>query len=85
MVTIHDVREARSRIAGRVHQTPIFGSSTIAARAGIARFELKCESVQKTGSFKVRGVLNTLSQLSEEARGRGVVTVSAGNHAQAMA
>ena len=85
MVTVHDMHEARARIAGRVHQTPLIGSSTIAARIGAARFELKCESVQKTGSFKVRGVLNKLSQLSDEARSRGVVTVSAGNHAQAMA
>ena len=65
--------------------TPMFSSSMSAARAGAARFELKCESVQKTGSFKVRGVLNTLSQLGDQARARGVVTVSAGNHAQAMA
>lgn len=46
---------------------------------------LKCESFQKTGSFKVRGALNTLVQLSDDARSRGVVTVSAGNHAQALA
>ncbi|MEP6621741.1 MAG: threonine/serine dehydratase [bacterium] len=85
MVTVHDMRQARARIAGRLHQTPLFGSSTIAAMAGIARFDLKCESVQKTGSFKVRGVLNKLSQLDDAARSRGVVTVSAGNHAQAMA
>lgn len=85
MVTVHDMHQARARISGRVHQTPIVGSSTIAAMAGAARFDLKCESVQKTGSFKVRGVLNKLSQLSDDARGRGVVTVSAGNHAQAMA
>ena len=46
---------------------------------------LKCENLQKTGSFKVRGVLNKLSRLSDESRKRGVVTVSAGNHAQALA
>jgi threonine dehydratase len=49
------------------------------------RLFLKCENLQKTGSFKVRGVLNKLSHLSDEARARGVVTVSAGNHAQALA
>ena len=63
----------------------MMGSSFLASRAGAARFELKCESFQKTGSFKVRGVLNRLSQLTGAERARGVVTVSAGNHAQALA
>jgi threonine dehydratase len=85
MVTLSDIRDAQARIAGRLHRTPIFGSTTLAARAGVARFELKCESFQKTGSFKVRGVLNRLTQLSDDARAHGVVTVSAGNHAQALA
>ena len=85
MITLQDIRLAQTRIAGRLHRTPVFGSSTLAARAGAARFELKCENFQKTGSFKVRGVLNRLSQLSDSARARGVVTVSAGNHAQALA
>ena len=85
MVTLSDIQAAADRIAGRVHRTPLVGSSTLAARAGVARFELKCESFQKTGSFKVRGVLNRLSQLSDDERSRGVVSVSAGNHAQALA
>jgi threonine dehydratase len=85
MVTLQDIRDAQARIAGRLHRTPVFGSSTLAALAGVARLELKCESFQKTGSFKVRGVLNKLSQLTDDARARGVVTVSAGNHAQALA
>jgi threonine dehydratase len=85
MVTLTDIRAAQSRIAGRLRRTPIFGSSTLATRVGVARFELKCESFQKTGSFKVRGVLNRLTQLTDDARARGVVTVSAGNHAQALA
>ena len=85
MVTLEDIRAAAARIEGRVHRTPVIGSSTLAARCGVAKFELKCESFQKTGSFKVRGVLNKLSQLSDEARSRGVVAVSAGNHAQALA
>ncbi len=61
------------------------GSRTLAQRAGVARVELKCESFQKTGSFKVRGALNRIMQLSDAERARGVVTVSAGNHAQALA
>ncbi len=85
MITLSDIRDAQARIAGRLHRTPVLGSSTLAARAGVARFELKCESFQKTGSFKVRGVLNRLSQLPDDERARGVVTVSAGNHAQALA
>jgi threonine dehydratase len=85
MVTLTDIQAAAGRIAGRVHRTPVFGSSTLASRAGVARFELKCESFQKTGSFKVRGVLNKLSQLGAAERARGVVSVSAGNHAQALA
>ena len=85
MVTLGDIKDAQARIAGRLHRTPITGSSFLASRAGAARFELKCESFQKTGSFKVRGVLNRLSQLTEDERARGVVTVSAGNHAQALA
>ncbi len=85
MVNVHDMHAARARLGTRVHRTPLVGSSTIAAMTGVARFELKCESLQKTGSFKVRGVLNKLSQLTDEQRARGVVTVSAGNHAQAMA
>ena len=85
MVTLDDIRDARARIAERVHCTPIMRSTTLASRSGVARFELKCESFQVTGSFKVRGVLNRLAQLDDGARARGVVTVSAGNHAQALA
>ncbi|MES2176273.1 MAG: threonine/serine dehydratase [Gemmatimonadota bacterium] len=85
MVNLQDIRAARERIADRVHRTPLMGSATIADRIGAAQFGLKCESFQKTGSFKVRGSLNTLSQLSDEAKARGVVSVSAGNHAQALA
>ena len=85
MVTLKEIREAHGRIAGSVHRTPLFGSSTLATRAGVAKLELKCESFQKTGSFKARGALNKLSQLAPDEHARGVVTVSAGNHAQALA
>jgi threonine dehydratase len=53
--------------------------------SGVATLSFKCESFQKTGSFKVRGALNAISQLDAKQRARGVVTVSAGNHAQAVA
>lgn len=85
MVTLAEIRAAQERIAGRLHRTPLLGSTALASRSGVARFQLKCESFQTTGSFKVRGVLNRLDQLSADARDRGVVTVSAGNHAQALA
>ena len=62
----------------------MFSSATLGRRAGVELF-LKCENFQKTGSFKTRGVLNRLSQLDAAGRERGVVTVSAGNHAQALA
>ncbi len=85
MVTLGDIQRARERIASRVHVTPLMGSGTLASHAGVRFAGLKCESFQKTGSFKVRGALNTLMQMSDDARARGVVTVSAGNHAQALA
>jgi threonine dehydratase len=78
------VKSARARIAGQIHLTPVFPATRLGDRAGV-RLMLKCENFQKTGSFKVRGVLNKLSQLTREERERGVVTVSAGNHAQALA
>lgn len=85
MVTLSDIRQAHARISSLIHRTPVISSSTLAARVGAATVGLKCESLQKTGSFKVRGALNTLIQLGDDARRAGVVTVSAGNHAQALA
>ncbi len=67
-----------------VHRTPLLHSQTLSARIG-APVWLKCENLQKTGAFKVRGALNRLLTLSDEERARGVSTVSAGNHAQAVA
>ncbi|MBI4519327.1 MAG: threonine/serine dehydratase [Gemmatimonadetes bacterium] len=77
-------RDARERIAGRVHLTPVLSASRLGTSRGIDLL-LKAENLQKTGSFKVRGVLNKLEQTRDDARRRGVVTVSAGNHAQALA
>ena len=80
LLTVDDVLAAAERIEGRVHRTPTFTSRTLGA--GVA---LKAELFQKTGSFKVRGVLNKLSALSPEEKARGVIGISAGNHAQALA
>ncbi len=79
-VTQDDVLAAARRIRGRVHRTPIFTSATLGE--GV---RLKAELFQKTGSFKVRGVLNRLALLSPEEKARGVIGISAGNHAQALA
>jgi threonine dehydratase len=84
MIDIADIRAAARRIAGTVHRTPLFSCSQIGDMAGV-RLHLKCESFQKTGSFKVRGALNKILSLTDEERARGLVTVSAGNHAAAVA
>ena len=84
MIPIEDIRAAARRIAGKVHRTPLLSAAQLGERAGIRLF-LKCESFQKTGSFKPRGALNKVLSLSESEKARGLVTVSAGNHAQAVA
>ena len=76
--------DARARIAGSVHRTPLLRSRTLSDMVG-APVYLKCENLQKTGAFKVRGALHRMLRLSDEERARGVVTISAGNHAQAVA
>jgi threonine dehydratase len=83
-VTIDDVRVAATRIRDRVHRTPILSSATLGDRAG-ARVLLKAELFQRTGSFKVRGSFNKVDSLTEDERRRGVISISAGNHAQAIA
>jgi threonine dehydratase len=81
---LEDVEAAREAIGARLHRTPTFASRTLSELAGAEVF-LKAELFQKTGSFKPRGVLNKLSQLSGEEKRRGVISISAGNHAQALA
>ncbi|NJD20121.1 MAG: pyridoxal-phosphate dependent enzyme, partial [Gemmatimonadetes bacterium] len=76
--------EARARVAGSLHRTPLLRSRTLSAATGVPVY-LKCENLQKTGSFKVRGALHRLLRLSEEEQRRGVVTISAGTPAQAVA
>jgi threonine dehydratase len=76
--TRDDVERARATIGDRLRRTPLLPSRTIGAR-------LKCELFQRTGSFKARGALNKISWLTPEERRRGVIAISAGNHAQAVA
>jgi threonine dehydratase len=84
LVTLADIADARDVIAGRLHRTPTVGSSYLSSRCN-ANVSLKLELFQKTGSFKPRGVLNKLATLDKKARSRGVISLSAGNHAQALA
>lgn len=84
LVTLPAIRAAREVIGGRLLRTPDVPSAWLSQRLG-ARASLKLELFQHTGSFKPRGVLNALAALSEEERRRGVVSISAGNHAQALA
>ncbi|MDH3272212.1 MAG: pyridoxal-phosphate dependent enzyme [Gemmatimonadota bacterium] len=83
-MSLDRLQEARVRIENAIHRTPLLQSVTLTELVG-APVHLKCENLQKTGSFKVRGALHRLLQLSEEERARGVSTISAGNHAQAVA
>ena len=79
-----DVRAAAVRLRGAIHDTPCLLSRTLSEIAGCTLF-LKFENLQFTASFKERGAFNKLAQLSAEERARGVLAVSAGNHAQAVA
>jgi threonine dehydratase len=83
-VSLADIRAAADRIAGAVEQTPCLHSQTLSRLTG-AEVYLKFENLQFTASFKERGALNKLSSLGEPERRRGVIAMSAGNHAQAVA
>ena len=79
-----DVDAAATRIAGRVHHTPLLTCSTLDEVVG-ATVRAKAEHLQRAGSFKIRGALNRILQLTADEAGRGVVAFSSGNHAQAVA
>ena len=98
VVPLADIEAARARLAGRVHRTPLLSSETAGRWAAIASWEapdrqalaggrlyLKAEHLQKTGSFKARGMTNRILTLDDEARRRGAITLSAGNAGQAYA
>ena len=83
-VTFDDVARAHERIKAAVHRTPVLRSATVDAMTGAQVF-FKPECLQRMGAFKIRGAYNALSQLGADARKRGVVAFSSGNHAQAVA
>jgi threonine dehydratase len=84
LLSLDDVYRARERIGDRLHRTPLLRSGTLSQQVG-ADVRFKAELFQRTGSFKPRGVLSKLATLSDEEKRRGVISISAGNHAQALA
>ena len=78
------IQAARERLKGQANITPVMTSRTLDRLVGAEVF-LKCENLQRVGAFKFRGAFNTMSQLSDEQKQRGVITYSSGNHAQAVA
>jgi threonine dehydratase len=84
MLTIEHIREAQARLGTRVHRTPVLTSRAFDEMAGRSVF-FKCENMQRTGSFKIRGATNKILSLTDAERERGVVAFSSGNHAQAVA
>jgi len=79
-----EIRAARERLDGVARVTPVYRSETLSREAG-REVQLKAENLQRTGSFKIRGAYNRISQLDEKERAGGVVAASAGNHGQAVA
>ncbi len=79
-----EILAAHARIAPRIHRTPVLTSSSLDAMSG-ARLFFKCENLQKTGSFKIRGASNAILSLSNQEASRGIVTQSSGNHGAAVA
>lgn len=83
-VSYDDVAAAAERVSGRARRTPVMTSRHVDQRTGAQVF-FKCENLQRAGAFKFRGAFNALSQLDQDARRRGVLAYSSGNHAQAVA
>jgi threonine dehydratase len=83
-VKLSDIQDARNILNGIINPTPVISDERLSAELR-ARVYLKAECLQRSGSFKIRGAYNTISRLTDEEKKRGVVTGSAGNHAQAVA
>nr|MBA3770558.1 pyridoxal-phosphate dependent enzyme [Blastocatellia bacterium] len=84
MVTIDDIRAAQVTLKNVASHTPMLPDNKLSKELD-AKVSVKAECLQRSGSFKLRGAYNRISKLSEEERRRGVVTASAGNHAQGVA
>src|SRR3979490_1536040 len=83
-VTLADIEAARRKLVGAILRTPMLPAPKLSALTG-AEVYVKYENLQVTNSFKDRGAFNKLASLSADARERGVIAMSAGNHAQAVA
>ena len=79
-----NILAASKRLQGHANVTPVHTSRTLNELLG-AEVYLKCENFQRIGAFKFRGAFNSISQLTEAEKARGVLTYSSGNHAQAVA
>src|SRR5580704_19163327 len=84
MLTLEDIQAAARRVAGHIERTPCRYSMTLSQITG-AEVWVKFENLQFTASYKERGALNKLLQLSDDERRRGVIAASAGNHSQGLA
>src|SRR5688572_25092029 len=84
LVGLSEIEDARGRLKGVAVETPLDRSRALSDQVGGPVF-VKCENLQRTGSFKIRGAYNLISRLDEPTRARGVVAASAGNHAQGVA
>jgi threo-3-hydroxy-L-aspartate ammonia-lyase len=84
MLTIDIIRQAQARVAGRIHRTPVMTSRSFNQVAGREVY-FKCENLQRAGAFKIRGATNKILSLTDTEKKRGVIAVSSGNHAQAVA
>src|ERR1700726_3970279 len=83
-LTWQAILDAHARIVTRIHRTPVLTSASLNAMTGAQLF-FKCENLQKTGSFKIRGASNAILSLTEKEVARGIVTQSSGNHGAAVA
>lgn len=83
-LTLAEIQAAAGRLHGIAHHTPVVTSRTLNERTGCELF-LKCEQFQRAGAFKFRGAYNMIAQLDQQARERGVIAFSSGNHAQGLA
>ncbi len=84
MLTLELIKEAATRISGHIHRTPVITSRSFNEVAGREVF-FKCENLQRAGAFKARGATNKILSLTADEKKRGVIAVSSGNHAQAVA
>ncbi|HZA50283.1 MAG TPA: pyridoxal-phosphate dependent enzyme, partial [Myxococcaceae bacterium] len=83
MITLPDIELAHRRVADAIYRTPCNRTDHF-REAECAALYVKLENLQRTGSFKERGALNRMLNLTQEERARGVISASAGNHAQAV-